>query len=294
MRSHICFASSGRPHDTGATVAGADRLLTRLTIMTTARHPFVATSHPIALAHRGGGREALENSRTAFRHAASLGYQYFETDVRATVDGEVMVFHDSTLNRLTDRVGRISALPFSEVRKACIGGQDQIMTLAELFEEFPDTYLNIDVKDDHTLVPFLDLVERMKVADRICVGSFSAMRTRSLRTRLGTTAASSLTPPEVATLMAGSRLGPLARLAYLGLPAGASCAQIPISQNRIPVTTQALIDAAHKRGLAVHVWTVDDEPTMRRLLDLGVDGIVTDRPTLLKAVLEARGQWHPR
>ena len=90
-------------------------------------HPFVSTPSPIGLAHRGGGREAPENSLTAFRNAADIGFEYFETDVRATSDGKVMVFHDANLNRVTDRVGRISALPYSEVRRAKVGGSDRVL-----------------------------------------------------------------------------------------------------------------------------------------------------------------------
>lgn len=259
--------------------------------MSRASHPFLAVPYPIAMAHRGGAREAPENSRTAFQNAAKLGYRYIETDVRATADGTVMAFHDSTLNRVTDRFGRISALPFSEVRRARIGGGDQIMTLEEMLEEFPDVNLNIDVKDQHTLQPFVDLVKRLGVASRICVASFSATRLRTLRARLGNTVAMSLAPPEVAGLVAASRMGPFARIANLALPSSASCVQIPVHQNRIPIVTRALVQAAHRRNLAVHVWTIDDESTMNRLLDLGVDGILTDRPTLLRSVMQARGYW---
>ena len=254
-------------------------------------HPFIAAKGPIGLAHRGGGREAPENSLTAFRNAARIGFDYFETDVRATSDGKVMVFHDASLNRVTDRVGRISALPYSEVRRAKVGGTDRVMRLEELLEEFDDKFINIDVKDDHTVEPFLKLVKQKKVAERICVGSFSALRVRAIRASLGTSAASSLTPPEVASLMAASRMGPFSRLAEFALPSNAQCVQVPVSQNGVPIITKAFVAAAHKRGLVVHAWTIDDEPTMARLLEMGVDGIVTDRPTLFRSVLE-RGQWH--
>lgn len=250
-------------------------------------HPFSATTGPIGLAHRGGGREAPENSLTAFRNAANIGFDYFETDVRATSDGKVMVFHDANLNRVTDRVGRISALPYSEVRRAKVGGVDRVMRLEELLEEFDDKFINIDVKDDHTVEPFIRLVKQKKVADRICVGSFSALRVRAIRSALGTTAASALTAPEVASLMAASRLGPFSRIAQLALPRNAQCVQVPISQSGVPIVTKSFLDLAHKRGLVVHVWTIDDEPTMVRLLEMGVDGIVTDRPTLLRNVFDS-------
>lgn len=256
----------------------------------TVPHPFSAVAGPIGLAHRGGGREAPENSLTAFRNAADIGFEYFETDVRATSDGKVMVFHDANLNRITDRVGRISALPYSEVRRAKIGGSDKVMRLEELLEEFGDKYINIDVKDDHTVEPFIKVVKQKKIADRICVGSFSALRVRAIRSALGSTAASALTAPEVASLMAASRMGPFRRFAELALPKNAQCVQVPVSQSGVPIVTKAFIETAHKRGLVVHVWTIDDEPTMTKLLEMGVDGIVTDRPTLLQGVLD-RGVW---
>lgn len=259
--------------------------------MTEPLHPFLSGGYPVAMAHRGGAREAPENSLTAFRNAARLGFRYFELDVRATSDGEVMVFHDASLNRVTDGVGRISALPYSEVRKARVSGRDRVMRLQDLLEEFPEIRMNIDVKDDHTVEPFTGLIERLGAANRICIASFSALRLKSLRTRLGATAASSLTPPEVAALMVAARLGPLARLANVALPSSAQCVQIPISQNRIPITTSNLVQAAHERGLQVHVWTIDDAELMHFLFDMGVDGIVTDRPTVLREVLRARGSW---
>jgi glycerophosphoryl diester phosphodiesterase len=150
-------------------------------------HPFIAEQGPIGLAHRGGGREAPENSLSAFRNAQRLGFRYFETDVRATADGKVMVFHDGTLNRVTGRVGRISSLPYSEVRRAKIGGVDQILRLEELFEEFPDTFINIDVKDDHTVEPFLAMMKDSRHCDRVCVASFgtrSRPRSRPRRSPL--------------------------------------------------------------------------------------------------------------
>jgi glycerophosphoryl diester phosphodiesterase len=249
-------------------------------------HPFAATPGPIGLAHRGGGREAAENSLTAFRNASRIGFDYFETDVRATSDGKVMVFHDASLNRVTDRVGRISALPYSEVRKAKLGGRDRIMRLEELFEEFDDKFINIDVKDDHTVDPFIKVIKQLKVADRVCVGSFSALRLRAVRSALGATAATALTPPEVASLMAASRLGPFGRIPQLALPRNAQCVQVPVSQGGVPIVTKNFIRTAQKRGLVVHVWTINDEETMTDLLHMGVDGIVTDRPSVLQALLD--------
>lgn len=258
--------------------------------MVSVRHPFVATKHPIAFAHRGGARENSENSLTAFQRAADLGYQFFETDARATADGVVMVFHDAALNRVTDGVGRISALPFDEVRKARIAGRDPVMRLEELLAALPEGRFNVDVKDDHTVGPFLELVERLDARDRICVASFSGLRLRAVRRRFPDMA-TSLAPPEIASLVAASRFGPIAALAGRGVPRHAAAVQVPMGTRGIPIVTPAFIAAAHDRGMAVHVWTIDDATQMHRLLDLGVDGIMTDRPTTLRDVLIDRGQW---
>lgn len=258
--------------------------------MTRGRHPFVHSELPIAMAHRGGAREHSENSLTAFQRASEIGYTHFETDVRATADGVVMVFHDANLNRVTDRVGRISALPYEEVRKALIAGRDPIMRLEELLAAFPDAFFNIDVKDDHTLGPFTDLVERLDILDRICIGTFSPTRMRAVRRRWPE-AATSLAPPEALSLLAAATLGPLAGLAGMGVPTGAVTAQVPAYARGIPLVTPSFVSAAHDRGLAVHVWTVDRDSQMHRLLDMKVDGIITDRPTTLRRVLLDRGQW---
>lgn len=249
-------------------------------------HPYFESAAPFGIAHRGGAREAPENSLTAFRNAARVGFDYFETDVRATSDGKVMVFHDASLNRVTDRVGRISALPYSEVRKAKIAGVDQILRVEELLEEFPDKYFNIDIKDEHTVAPFVKVAKKSKALDRICIASFSGSRLRAVRRGLGTDVASSLAPGEVGSLIAASRLGPASRLANLGLPQVAGCVQVPPKQAKFPIVTSAFVKAAHSRGLQVHVWTIDSERDMRSLLELGVDAIMTDRPTLLSGILD--------
>ena len=176
------------------------------------------------------------------------------------------MFHDASLNRVTDRVGRISALPYSEVRRAKVGGTDRVMRLEELLEEFDDKFINIDVKDDHTVEPFLKLVKQKKVAERICVGSFSALRVRAIRASLGTSAASSLTPRKSPHSWPHHGWAP-----SLDLPNLRVAVQCPVCsgprqpKNGVPIITKAFVAAAHKRGLVVHAWTIDDEPTMARL-----------------------------
>ncbi|MFZ1362381.1 MAG: glycerophosphodiester phosphodiesterase [Candidatus Nanopelagicales bacterium] len=249
--------------------------------MTKSANPYARTGTPIAIAHRGGGREFPENSLTAFREVVNMGYTHIETDMRATRDGSVMIFHDANLNRVTNGVGRISELPYSEVAKAKIAGKDQIMTLQELLEEFPDTAFNLDVKDDQTVEPFIAAMKQTQAFDRVCVGSFSGKRLKAVRKELGPKLATGMAPSEVSLLASASRAGRFGANFSDRISSSVIAAQVPIKAGRIPIVTQAFVHTAHRIGLAVHVWTIDETDQMERLLDLGVDGIMTDRPTRL-------------
>lgn len=252
---------------------------------------------PIALAHRGGTRyapnEGIENSVRAFRNAMGLGFRYLETDVHATADGEVIAFHDLRLDRVTDATGAVAALPYAAVAEARIGGTEAIPTLAELLEELPDAALNIDIKTDAALEPTLEILQRHNALDRVCIASFSDKRIRAVRQRLGAAVATSAAQGEIARF----RLAP--RMVGQRLRTDAAALQIParhrIRGRTIAIATPTLIDVAHRLGKHVHVWfhEWDDESAaeLHRLLDLGVDGIVSDRIDLLADVLADRG--HP-
>lgn len=244
------------------------------------------------MAHRGGARFApnigLENSLAAFANAVELGYRYLETDVHASRDGAVFAFHDATLDRVTGSAGRIRALDAAVVRRARIGGREPIPYLAELFEEFPQARFNIDVKEENAIEPLSRLIRDTRTHDRVCVASFSTARLRRLRSLLGRDVATSLGSSEVAAL----RLSPWrSREARGGDSRAAVCAQVPHRVGPLIVASEAFVAAAHEAGLAVHVWTVDDREEMRTLLDRGVDGLITDRPDVLRSVLVERGEW---
>jgi glycerophosphoryl diester phosphodiesterase len=243
-------------------------------------HPFLVGAHPLALAHRGGAGESAENSPLAFQHAVDLGYRWIETDVRATIDGHAVVFHDATLDRTTDASGALSALPLAQVRSArMVDGQAPI-TLAEALDRWPDVRFNIDVKSDDTIAPFLRAVDDADAWDRVCAAAFSTARLTRLRHRAGPRLATSMGPSEVTRLL-------------LGAPehSPACAAQVPHRARGIPLVTRRFVQRAHRRGVQVHVWTIDDPIEMEALLDLGVDGLVTDRPTELREVLIRRGCW---
>jgi glycerophosphoryl diester phosphodiesterase len=267
-------------------------------ILTYVPHAYEFLDHPgiIAFAHRGGAFAGPENSMPAFQHAVDLGYRYLETDVNATADGVPLAFHDRTLDRVTDRAGRIARLPYAEVAKARIGGAEPIPLLEDVLGSWPQVRVNIDVKDEPAIGPLVTALHRTRAWQRVCITSFSTRRLAQVRARIrlftGTDVCTSLGPRGVMALRAQSYGGPLARLVRLA-STGVACAQVPYAVGRTPFVTRAFIDRAHELGLQVHAWTVNDRADMVRLLDLGVDGIMSDDIEGLREVLLARGQWAP-
>ena len=251
-----------------------------------ASFPFLDWPGPLAFAHQGahvaGGPG--ENTMAAFEAAVALGYRYLETDAHVTADGVLVAFHDDNLDRLTDRTGLIGDLPYAEVRAARVRGGEGVPLLEDVLAAWPDVRVNIDPKHDAAVAPLVDLIRRTGTLDRVCFGAFSDRRLARLRAALGPGACTSMGPRQVARLVAASRR----------MPAGsfpAACVQVPTNQGPIPLVTERFVNAAHERGLPVHVWTINDADEMHRLLDLGVDGIMTDRTDVLKDVLTARGSW---
>ncbi|MFF2190426.1 glycerophosphodiester phosphodiesterase [Streptomyces sp. NPDC058155] len=254
--------------------------------MTPVRHPYLDHPWPIPFAHRGGAADGIENTAAAFRRAAGLGFRYFETDVHTTADGRLVAFHDETLDRVTDLRGRISELSWSEISRARAGGGEPLALFEDLLEEFPDARWNIDMKAEPALRPLIELIQRTDCWDRVCVGSFSEARVARAQRLAGPRLATSYGVRGVLGL----------RLRSYGVPVpvrgGAVCAQVPQDQSGVRVVDERFVRTAHARGLQVHVWTVNEADRMRALLDLGVDGIMTDHLETLRAVLTERGLWH--
>jgi glycerophosphoryl diester phosphodiesterase len=251
--------------------------------------PWAFLDHPgpLAFAHRGGAGDWPENTMPAFENAVALGYRYLETDVRATADGVLVAFHDSNLERTTGRAGRLEQLPWSEVATARIGGREPLVRLEDLLGAWPDVRFNLDIKAAGVLAPLVRLVRRMKVADRLCLASFSDARLAAARRLFGPAMCTSLGPRGVAALRLSSYSPRAAGLVRIN----AGCAQVPLHLGGRALVDERFVTAAHARGLQVHVWTVDSEREATDLLDLGVDGVMTDRPAMLRDVLQARGQW---
>jgi glycerophosphoryl diester phosphodiesterase len=249
--------------------------------------PFLDHPGPIPFAHQGGACDHPENTMRAFQHAIDLGYRYLETDVHATVDGVLVAFHDDTLDRVTDRQGVIGDLRWSEVRQARVGdGDDRIPLLEDLLGTWPDARINIDPKHDASVVPLVETLTRTAAFDRVCIGAFSDRRLARFRRSTGNRVCTSMGPGEVARLRAASYGVPVPRF-----PRACACVQVPTEARGRPLVDRRFVAAAHRRGLQVHVWTINDAVEMERLLDLEVDGIMTDAPTVLKDVLERRGVW---
>ncbi|HET7304500.1 MAG TPA: glycerophosphodiester phosphodiesterase [Segeticoccus sp.] len=252
-------------------------------------HPFFDHPTPLAMAHRGFSLDGLENSMAAFGAAVDLGYGYVETDVHTTADGVVVAFHDPTLHRVAGAPDAIERLTWTQLQQARIGGTEPVPTLEELLGAWPRLRVNIDIKADRAPAPLAEVIERTRAHDRVCIASFSDRRRREVLRRLSAPVATSTGYWRTARFRAAvaTRCGPLAAAALRGV----DCVQVPPTHRRLPLLTRATVAAAHRAGTQVHAWTINDTDAMERLLDLGVDGIITDRADLLKAVLQRRGQW---
>ena len=237
---------------------------------------------PLAIAHRGGAGLAAENTLPAFQRAYDLGFRYLETDIRRTRDGQLVAFHDAWLNRVTPASGLVRARTLDELTALPVLGGDCVVSLAALLASFPRACFTLDVKQPAVVAPLAELLVAAGIASRVCVAGSRGRWLRELRARVGSELSCALSWRDLAHLASRSR----------GRYGDAAFAHVPLRLGRIPVFRDDLVSRAHDAGVRVIVWTVNDTDTMHRLLDHGVDGVITDRPDLLREVLIARGQWH--
>ncbi len=224
----------------------------------------------------------------AFEHAVSLGYRYLETDVHLTADGVLVAFHDTDLLRTCGVDVTIAASTWSELSELRVDGREPIPLMTDLLDRFPDARFNIDCKSDAAAPALVELVRVRDLIDRICIGSFSHARLIKLRSLLGADLLTCMSPQETARLrLTGRVTGAARRAAQVPVYAGNSALA-----RRVTVVNERFVRRAHSQGAAVHVWTIDDPTEMHRVLDLGVDGIMTDRPEVLRGVLTERNEWH--
>lgn len=238
-------------------------------------------------AHRGLALDVPENSLAAFAAALAAGATYLETDVHLSRDGVAMVAHDPSLVRVAGRGELVSALSATELAAVDLGDGLGMPTLANALEAFPTARFNIDLKTDAVVVPTVATVRALDAVDRVLLTSFSeARRHRARRLLLGAGATSTGVRGVLGVKLASTLPGFVgARMAL----AEAVAVQVPERRGPLRIVTPRFITAAHAVGAEVHVWTVNDPDDMWRLLDLGVDGLVTDRTDLAVSVVE---EWN--
>ncbi len=260
------------------------------------RHPYLDGVHPRAYAHRGwhvGDLAGCENTMAAFRRAADEGFGYLELDVHASRDGVVIVHHDAILGRTTDGSGPIAARTAAELTTVLVRGREPIPRLEQVLTELPDTRITIELKSAAVVEPVLRLLERVGAWHRVCLGSFSDAWLDRARAAGGPRLCTSLGPRSAFGLRSRAWLDslPYAGLRLPGPPVNGNLAQLPRRFGRLTVVDGALLRTAHASGREVHVWVVNDPAEMDELLDLGVDGLLSDRPDLLRELLDRRGSW---
>ena len=230
------------------------------------------------LAHRGGAEESYENTTESFEYSQLLGCEFIETDVQVSSDGIPYIFHDDDLKRILNKPVRFDSLSSNEIDDLNIFNSCKIPKLSDTLLRFPNLCFQIDFKTDEVVMPALDVINDMNVFDRVCIASFSSKRLQNVRS-LYPDLCISMGPNEVfKTLAASLNL-------YKGEIPG-DCLQIPMSYYGIKIVSKRFVDFVHSRGLKIMIWTINDIKTFKYLIDLGVDGIITDKPKLLFQTIE--------
>ena len=231
------------------------------------------------LAHRGGSFESFENTIESFYYSQSLGCKFIETDVQISSDGIPYIFHDETLTRLLGKNDVFSNLDSSEIEDLRIFESHKIPRLDETLQTFPDMCFQIDVKTDEVAMPALEVIHKCRAEDRVCIASFNSPRLSRVNSKYPEICLS-MGPNEVSKMLLSS-FG-LYKKTIIG-----DCLQVPMYYYGIKVVTKRFVDFVHSKGLKICVWTINDEKTFKKLIDIGVDGIITDKPKLLFQVLNS-------
>jgi glycerophosphoryl diester phosphodiesterase len=249
------------------------------------RFPFLESPTPLAISHRGSAADGLENTLAAVERIVRLGYRYLETDVRISRDGVLLLMHDPTLDRVAGRTGRVGELRWAELASVRVAGREPVARVDDLLGSWPELRVNLHLKVADAADPLAEAIRRAGAVHRVSVGAFADRWTARVRAAAGPDLCTALGTRGVLALRAASyRSGHPVRS-----PAG--CAQVPPRIGTLDLLDPRFMRAAHHRDLQVHAWTINDPAEMNRLLDLGVDGIMTDRADLLRDVLITRNQW---
>lgn len=254
--------------------------------------------HPLAFSHRGGRALWPENTLCSFQHSYDLGFRYFETDLHLSKDGVLVIFHDDYLDRTTDGTGFVWEYTVDELKRFDAGfrfgarrgwpyrGQGVVIpTLEEVFDALPDTYWTLELKQGGLEQPLTEFLDRYDLWDRVIVGGFDDRWMARLRRVASRRVMTSAGKWEARLFWAASRLG-------VGPVTPATALQVPPEFGGRTIVDARFLTAARRAEKYVHVWTINEAAEMHRLLDLGVDGIMSDRPDVLKEVFTERGLWH--
>ncbi len=262
-------------------------------------HPFL-NPFPVVCAHRGDSAYHPENTLPAFLSAAELGVDCIESDVHLTADEQCVLWHDSTVDRMSNGTGNISDYTLIELKQLdaaysfTLPGQKgypyrgkgiTIPSLAETLEALPEMRFNLDLKGTSLRLAekFVEVVEQFQAHERILGASFHYRQLQRIR-RLAPSLVTSFSSPEARTLIGLHKVGLLKHI----FPFKGLTLQVPETHGSVRIVTAELIKLLHEKGISVQVWTINAKPDMQRLLDMGVDGIVTDDPRLLQKVLRER------
>lgn len=234
-----------------------------------------------AFAHRGGANDFVENTLEAFEQSINLGFKYIETDVRATKDNKLVIFHDPDLKRMLNMEIDISSINYDELSNYKINEVHKIPTFLETVSSWPNINFNIDPKSNKAAELLIDELKTLDRLDRFCIGSFDTKRLNKIRSAFNNKLCTSMSTNEVINFYLLRFIG----INSIKIP----CLQLPYYKSGFKVITAKLINDAHKFNKKVHAWTIDDPKQINELLDMGIDGIMTDRPNLLKLELAKRG-----
>ena len=233
------------------------------------------------MAHRGGSLEAPENTIESFKYAIEIGSDIIETDIQLSSDGVPYIFHDDDLKRIPGIEKNFNDLLASEIDELNIFGDFKIPTLEETLKQFPDTKFQIDFKTDEVVDPAIEIINKLPhVKKNLCIASFSSQRLQKIKSKLSDVTCS-MGPHEVLKLLLKS-FG-----IYRG-EVGGDCLQIPIYRYGIKIVTKRFVDFCKRENIKISVWTINSTEEMDYLIDLDVDGIITDKPKALINLLASR------
>ncbi len=225
------------------------------------------------LAHRGGTEESIENTLESFEYSQSLGCNFIETDVQVSSDGVPYIFHDDDLKRILNNPRNFNSFTSAEIDKLKIFGNYKIPKLSEALSQFPNLSFQIDFKTDEVVLPALEVIENTKSEDRVCIASFNSKRLKMVRSSFPHLCISMGTNESIKTFI--SSFG----LYKKSIPG--DCLQVPMHYYGIKIVTKRFVNFLKTRNLKIMVWTINDVKTFKYLIDLKVDGIITDKPKLL-------------